>query len=165
MFRGVPMRAGKILAIFGLIASTFAVFVKVLTPTNVQFIIDGSVIELINIPEIYSSSDMILVGISCFLMGSSLVYLWLIDRNEPVPTVASELKKRWDELLEKLSNPDEKRIVGLIIDEGGTIFQSQLVNRSGYSKSKVSLILDRLEAKKILERKRRGMSNAIVMKY
>lgn len=159
------MRTGKILAIFGLIASTFAVFVKVLTPTNVQFIIDGSVIELSNIPEIYSSSDMIVVGISCFVMGSSLAYLWLIDRNEPVLTGASELKRQWDELLEKLSNPDEKRIVSLIIDEGGTIFQSQLVDRSGYSKSKVSLILDRLEAKKILERKRRGMSNAIVLKY
>jgi hypothetical protein len=159
------MRTGKILAIFGLIASTFAVFVKVLTPTNVQFIIDGSVIELSNIPEIYSSSDMILVGISCFVMGSSLVYLWLIDRTKPVLTSASELKRRWDELLEKLSNPDEKRIVSLIIEEGGTIFQSQLVDRSGYSKTKVSLILDRLEAKKILERKRRGMSNAIVLKY
>jgi uncharacterized membrane protein len=165
MLRGVPMRTGKILAIFGLIASTFAVFVKVMTPTNVQFIIDGSVIELSNIPEIYGSSDMILVGISCFVMGSSLVYLWLIDRNEPVLTGAADLKRRWDELLEKLSNPDEKRIVSLIIEEGGTIFQSQLVDRSGYSKSKVSLILDRLEAKKILERKRRGMSNAIVLKY
>lgn len=159
------MRTGKILAIFGLIASTFAVFVKVLTPTNVQFIIDGSVIELSNIPEIYGSSDIILVGISCFVLGSSLVYLWLIDRNEPVPTGASELKRCWDELLEKISNPDEKRIVSLIIEEGGTIFQSQLVDRSGYSKSKVSLILDRLEAKKILERKRRGMSNAIILKY
>ena len=158
------MRTGKILAIFGLIASTFAIFVKVMTPTTVQFIVDGSVIEFSNIPEIYGSSDMILVSISAFVMGSSLVYLWLIDRNEPVRTEASSLKSRWNGLLEKLSNPDEKRIVSLIIDEGGTIFQSQLVDRSGYSKSKVSLILDRLEAKKILERKRHGMSNAIVLK-
>lgn len=158
------MRTGKILAIFGLIASTFAVFVKVMTPTTVQFIIDESVIEFSNIPEIYGSSDMILVSISCFVMGSSLVYLWLVDKNEPVLTEVSSLKSRWNGLLEKLSNPDEKRIVSLIIDEGGTIFQSQLVDRSGYSKSKVSLILDRLEAKKILERKRHGMSNAIVLK-
>ena len=158
------MRTGKILAIFGLIASTFAIFVKVMTPTTVQFIVDGSVIEFSNIPEIYGSSDMILVSISAFVMGSSLVYLWLIDRNEPLRAEASSLKSRWNGLLERLTNPDEKRIVSLIIDEGGTIFQSQLVDRSGYSKSKVSLILDRLEAKKILERKRHGMSNAIVLK-
>jgi len=159
------MRTGKILAIIGLIASTFAVFVKIMTPTNVQFIFDGSVIELNMIPEIYTSFDMTVIGISGFVMGSSLVYLWLADKNEPVRTEASSLKSRWNGLLEKLSNPDEKRIVNLIIDEGGTIFQSQLVDRSGYSKSKVSLILDRLEAKKILERKRHGMSNAIVLKY
>ncbi len=159
------MRTGKILAIFGLVVSTFAVFVKILTPTTVQFTIDGSVIKLTNIPEIYGSSDMIVIGISCFVMGSSLVYLWLTDKNQPVLTGASALSKRWDELSEKLTNPDEQRIVRLIIDEGGTIFQSQLVNRSGFSKSKVSLILDRLEAQKILERKRRGMTNAIVLKY
>ena len=158
------MRTGKILAIFGLVASTFAIFVKTLTPTTVQFIVDGSVIEFSNIPEIYGSSDLILVSISSFVMGSSLVYLWLIDRTEPVRTEASSLRSRWNGLLEKITNLDEKRIVSLIIDEGGTIFQSQLVDRSGYSKSKVSLILDRLEAKKILERKRHGMSNAIVLK-
>lgn len=158
------MRTGKILAIFGLIASTFAIFVKTLTPTTVQFIVDGSVIEFSNIPEIYGSFDLMLVSISAFVMGSSLVYLWLIDRTEHAPAEASELRRSWDELLEKITNPDEKRIVSLIIDEGGTIFQSQLVDGSGYSKTKVSLILDRLEAKKILERKRHGMSNAIVLK-
>jgi len=158
------MRTGKILAIIGLIASTFAVFVKIMTPTNVQFIFDGSVIELNMIPEIYTSFDMTVIGISGFFMGSSLVYLWLIGKNELARTEVSSLKSRWNELLEKLLNPDEKRIVSLIIDEGGTIFQSLLVDRSGYSKSKVSLILDRLEAKKILERKRHGMSNAIVLK-
>ena len=157
------MRTGKILAIFGLIVSTLIVFVKIMTPTNVQFVIDGNVIEFKNIPEIYDSSDMVLIGISCFVLGSSLVYLWLIGKNGVVSTGAL-LKRSWDELLERLSNPDEKRIVSLIIDEGGTIFQSQLVDKSGYSKSKVSLILDRLEAKKILERKRRGMSNVIVLK-
>jgi len=158
------MRTGKTLAIFGLILSTFAVFVKIMTPTNVQFIFDGSVIELNMIPEIYTSFDMTVIGISGFVMGSSLLYLWLIGKNDLIHADASSLKSRWNGLLEKLSNPDEKRIVSLIIDEGGTIFQSQLVDRSGYSKSKVSLILDRLEAKKILERKRHGMSNAIVLK-
>ena len=157
------MRIGKILAIFGLMVSTFAIFVKVMTPTTVQFIIDGSVIEFRDIPEIYDSSDMVLIGISCFVFGSSLVYLWLIGKNGVVST-GDLLKRSWDELLERLSNTDEKKIVSLIIDEGGTIFQSKLVDRSGYSKSKVSLILDRLEAKKILERKRRGMSNAIILK-
>ena len=95
------MRTGKILAIFGLLASTVAVFVKIMTPTNVQFIIDGSVIEFTNIPEIYDSSDVIIISVSCFVMGSSLVYLWLTDKNQPIPTGTSELRMRWDGFLEK----------------------------------------------------------------
>ena len=158
------MITGKILAIIGLIASTFAVFVKVMTPTNVQFKVDGTVIELTMTPEIYTSFDMTVICVAGFVMGSSLVYLWLIDRKEVAFTEGSSLKNRWNRLLEEITNPDEKQIISLIIDEGGTIFQSQLVDRSGYSKTKVSLILDRLEAKQILERKRHGMSNAIVLK-
>jgi hypothetical protein len=157
------MRTRKTLAIFGLIASTFAVFVKIMTPTNVQFIFDGNTIELNMIPEIYTSFDMSVIGISGFVMGSSLVYLWLIDRTQSVPPEQSSSKKNWNNLLNTISNPEEHKIVSLIIDEEGTIFQSQLVDRSGYSKSKVSLILDRLEAKKILTRRRHGMSNVIVL--
>lgn len=158
------MKTGKILAIFGLIVSTFAVFVRIMTPTTVQFIVEGSVIELNRIPDIYTSVDMTVTGISCFVMGSSLVYLWFVGKNEPVRAGTSSLKRSWDELLERLSNPDEQKIVRLIIEEGGTIFQSQLVDKSGYSKSKVSLVLDRLEARKILERRRHGMSNVIVLR-
>jgi uncharacterized membrane protein len=59
---------------------------------------------------------------------------------------------------------DERTLVQIVADEGGTIFQSQLVEMSGFSKSKVSLVLDRLEARGILERRRHGMSNAVVLK-
>ncbi len=55
-------------------------------------------------------------------------------------------------------------LVQILADEGGTIFQSQLVEMSGFSKSKVSLVLDRLEARGVLERRRHGMSNAVVLK-
>ena len=157
------MRTGKTLAIFGLIASTFAFFVKIMTPTNVQFIFDGNTIELNMIPEIYTSFDISVIGILGFVMGSSLVYLWLIDKNQSVPTEQLSSKKNWNNLLNTISNPEEHKIVSLIIDEEGTIFQTQLVDKSGYSKSKVSLILDRLEAKKILTRRRHGMSNVIVL--
>ena len=57
----------------------------------------------------------------------------------------------WEKVIQKLIDEDERGIVQIIADEGGTIFQSQLVERSGFSKSKVSLVLDRLEARGILE--------------
>ena len=158
------MKTGKLLALFGLAVSSFALFVIVLAPTTVQFIIEGNVVELNQIPNIYNSTDLIVVGFSSFVLGSSLAYLLLIDKSSQERTRISLIKEKWDKLLGELKDPDEKVIVKIVVDEGGTIFQSQLVEKSGFSKSKVSLILDRLEARKILERRRSGMSNVIVLK-
>ena len=44
------------------------------------------------------------------------------------------------------------------------MFQSSLVNETKLSKVKVTRILDRLEGKSLIERKRRGMSNVIILK-
>jgi len=52
----------------------------------------------------------------------------------------------------------------LVVKEGGAMFQGELVDRSGFSKTKVSLILDRLEARQLLLRKRYGMSNMVQLK-
>jgi len=153
------LKSVKLLAVFGLIASSFMVFVRVMNPTSIMIIIEGNIVEMSEIPHIYNSWDMAAISVSCFVLGSSLIYLLLDGKDKRI-----SVRENWDDLLEKLSSDDEKEIVKLIIAEGGTIFQSQLVDKSGYSKSKVSLILDRLEAGKILERRRRGMSNVIVLK-
>lgn len=159
------MRMRIILAMFGLVASTFAVFARIMMPTTVQVIIEGNTIELTEIPSIYNSVDMAVTGISCFVLGSSLIYLLLVSKSKVVgQDEPSLMRSDWNKILERLSNPDERKIIQLIIDEGGTIFQSQLIEKSGYSKSKVSLVLDRLEARRILERRRHGMSNVVVLK-
>ncbi|MCW4054382.1 MAG: hypothetical protein NWE84_05625 [Candidatus Bathyarchaeota archaeon] len=158
------MKTGKLLAFFGLAASCFALFVFALTPTIVQFVIEGNVVELTEIPNIYNSTDLVVIGFSSFVLGSSLVYLLLVDKNNELPTKISLVKEKWDKLLVELADTDEQVIVRIVVDDGGTIFQSQLVEKSGFSKSKVSLILDKLEARRILERKRRGMTNVVVLK-
>ena len=135
-----------------------------MTPTTVQFIIEGNIVRLDEIPNIYTSIDIVVTGFSSFVLGSSLMYLFMIDQKERIQNRNPPIREHWDALLENLSNADEIEIVKIIIAEGGTIFQSQLVEKSGFSKSKVSLILDRLEAQRILERKRRGMTNAVVLK-
>ncbi len=60
--------------------------------------------------------------------------------------------------------PDEKKVYGLIQDAGGMIFQSELVEKSGFPKARVTRLLDRLESKDVLERRRRGMTNAVMLK-
>ena len=153
------MRTRTLLAMFGLIVSTFALFIKVMAPSSVQFVIEGNVVELNQVPSIYSTLDVLMIGASCFVLGASLIYLLKSDGV----TVRAETAD-WEQLIEGLAGEDERKIVRIVADEGGTIFQSQLVERSGFSKSKVSIVLDRLEARGLLERRRHGMSNAVVLK-
>jgi hypothetical protein len=156
------MRTKRLLAMFGMIASTFALFIKMMTPSSVQFVIEGNIVELNQVPSIYSTLDVLLIGVSCFVLGASLIYLLQADESdgERAPTEPGS----WDQLIEGLAVEDERTLVRIVADEGGTIFQSQLVEMSGFSKSKVSLVLDRLEARGVLERRRHGMSNAVVLK-
>jgi len=59
---------------------------------------------------------------------------------------------------------DEKIIIKSIEEADGTIFQSDLVEKSGFDKVKVTRILDRLEGRQLIERKRRGMTNIVVLR-
>ena len=59
--------------------------------------------------------------------------------------------------------PEEKKVYALV-KENGTIFQADLIEKTGFGKAKVSRIIDRLEGKGLVERKRRGMTNVVVLK-
>lgn len=59
--------------------------------------------------------------------------------------------------------PEEKNVLK-IIQEEKTIFQADLIEKTDFSKAKITRILDRLEGQNIIERKRRGMTNIVVLK-
>ncbi len=58
-----------------------------------------------------------------------------------------------------------KRVFGLVAESDGVMLQSELVEKSGFPKVKVTRIPDRLECLGLLERRRRGMSNVVVLKH
>ncbi len=60
---------------------------------------------------------------------------------------------------------DEKKVYNILIGSNGFIFQNELIEKSGLHKVSVTRILDKLEGKGLLERRRRGMSNVIVIKH
>ncbi|MFH1056156.1 MAG: MarR family transcriptional regulator [Candidatus Altiarchaeota archaeon] len=69
----------------------------------------------------------------------------------------------WVERMKKLSG-DDKATYKFIVDSGGTVFQSEIVEKTGYSKVRVTRILDKLESRGVLERRRRGLTNIVVLK-
>jgi len=61
-------------------------------------------------------------------------------------------------------DPDSRKVFELLQSHEGSMFQSALVREAGFSKAKVTRILDRLEHEKILERRRRGMANLVILR-
>jgi uncharacterized membrane protein len=83
-------------------------------------------------------------------------------------TIIQESKKEIseEEKQKKLEHLDdeERGMMNIIIREDGSVFQSSIVKETKLSKVKVTRILDRLEGKSLIERKRRGMSNVVILK-
>lgn len=59
---------------------------------------------------------------------------------------------------------EEKKIYALLQQKEGSMYQSDLVKETGFTKVHITRILDKLEGKGILERKRRGMTNIVVVR-
>jgi uncharacterized membrane protein len=72
-------------------------------------------------------------------------------------------KESYEEILRGLSS-DERIVLENVIEAEGAIFQSELIEKTKFSKAKVTRILDKLEGKGLVERRRRGMSNVIILK-
>lgn len=91
-----------------------------------------------------------------FGVGIYLAFFYKQFSKEP----KKELK---DIDLSKLDE-DEKKVYEIIKAKNGSAYQSDLIKETNFSKVKMSRVLDRLEAKDVLERRRRGMTNIIVLK-
>lgn len=95
---------------------------------------------------------------AAIIVGLVGVYLLMISKEGMKP---QKIKSKKLADLKK----DEKDILKIVSDSEGAIFQGELVEKSGMSKVKVTRILDRLEGKGFVERKRRGMSNVVLLKH
>ncbi len=72
-------------------------------------------------------------------------------------------RENYKDVLRKLDE-EERAILEFVIDGEGTALQSELVEKTGLGKVKVTRVLDSLEVKGLVERRRRGMTNVIVLK-
>ena len=77
----------------------------------------------------------------------------------------SMIKKAEIQKISKSLENDDKKVFQTIVDSDGFIFQNELVEKTGLNKVKITRILDKLEGKSLVERRRRGMSNVVVLKH
>ncbi|MFA5174387.1 MAG: MarR family transcriptional regulator [Candidatus Pacearchaeota archaeon] len=156
---------------------------------NVGYLIAGLSVVIIGIVLIFNLGLKNIVGQTCSHGTSCTMYdtiavqtyfslaiagiiliigLFFIFSKEEKEIVIKKIKEKVEVKRKPVDysklDKDEKIVVKIIEDAEGTIFQSDLVEKSNFSKVKVSRILDKLEGRQLIERKRRGMTNVVLLK-
>jgi uncharacterized membrane protein len=102
--------------------------------------------------------SMSIIGI---ILVIGIVIMFIKPKEKIIVKTIKEKKKKKDySSLDK----KEKEVVDMIIKEGNAMFQADLMEKLAIGKVGVTRLLDKLEAKQIIERKRRGMNNIVVLK-
>ena len=149
----------KVLLFIVYLASTIVLVFKMASPLNIQIIIvyGEREVHVKEIPRVYTFSDMLIITVSSIVMSLSAASLIL-------PSILrSETRVGRLSALRSLSK-SEKKVYDFLLSKGGVAFQSEIVEALNLSRSAVSIILDKLEAKGLVERRRRGMSNIVIVK-
>ena len=71
-------------------------------------------------------------------------------------------EERWEETVDRLHN-NEETVYTVVLETGGELPQRDIVEETDLSKATVSRTLDTLESKGLVERKRKGMGNVVVL--
>lgn len=159
----------KTLAMATLFAvSVFALVGKLLGPTQIQIIIQGETPTVVGQILTYTQVDIIVISISALVLGISAFYLLfsdIIETRRAIPTVESVNSLKLNErIVLRLLDGDKRKVFGEIVEAGGEITQSELPIRTGFSKTKITRILDYLEKKSLIVRKSYGMTNKVIIK-
>lgn len=105
---------------------------------------------------------IIAIGIYLVFFGKEVEVVEKIVRKT-IKVKEEKLKKNYMKLMEELDD-DEGAVLQKVIDANGTVFQSQIVEEVGFPKAKITRILDKLEGRGLVERRRRGMTNVVILK-
>lgn len=151
--------------LFAVSAFTFAL--KVLMPTTTRIVIPGE--DPIIVGEIfrYTQFDVAIISVSTIILAFSGFYLLFVNsvggKNaslaaENANSVESDLY-----FALRLLDGDKKRVFSEIVEAKGEILQSDLHAVTGFSKAKITRILDYLEIKGLIARKSYGMTNKVII--
>lgn len=103
-----------------------------------------------------SGGFIFIIGLLVAFLGGIGFYLTLTKTEKLIE------QKEYD--LTKLNSEEKEIFLFIRENKDKGVYQSSIVEKFNIPKSKVSRILDKLERVAIIERKRRGMTNIILLK-
>ncbi len=118
----------------------------------------GSTCTMYDTIKTQTALSLSIAGI-ILVIGTSIMFL------KPKERIIIRTKK---EKKKKLSlgglDANEKRVIEILQSENGAVFQNTLMEKLEIGKVGITRLLDKLEAKQLIERKRRGMNNMVVLR-
>ncbi len=103
------------------------------------------------------------LGIVGILVLVALVMVFSKPQERVIIKTKTIEKKPQKKVIDTSDLKPEERQVLKIIQENKTIFQAEIIEKTKLGKAKITRIIDRLEGKGFVERKRRGMTNIVVL--
>lgn len=102
---------------------------------------------------------------SLLLLGGFFVMFFVKDKEvvKEIITERYQEKKKPKKKEDLKLNKDEEKIYDLLALNENSMYQSDLVKQTGMTKVKITRVLDKMEAKKIIKRQRRGMTNIVIL--
>jgi DNA-binding transcriptional ArsR family regulator len=85
--------------------------------------------------------------------------LFLFVKKKPEELAVLKAKKAAKEV-----SGEASKVLDILAGSEGMSFQNELVEKTGLSKVKITRLLDQLESKGLVERRRRGMTNVVILK-
>ena len=154
---------------------------------NVGFLICGIALVIVVIVLIFNSGLKNIVGetcthgLTCSMFDTIAVQTWvslaiaglifiiglfLVFAKPEEKTIIKKVKEKQRKKKIDLSglDKDEKKAIKILQEENGGMFQKTLMEKLEVGKVGMTRLLDKLEAKQFVERKRRGMNNIVVLK-
>ncbi|VVB83860.1 Uncharacterised protein [uncultured archaeon] len=101
------------------------------------------------------------LSITGLLIIVGLILIFVKPKEKIIIKKIKEKKKSIDK--SKLDK-NEKQVIDILEQENGAVFQRTLMEKLGIGKVGITRLLDKLEAKQFIERKRRGMNNIVVLR-
>ncbi len=168
---GADITSRQLAGALTFLSSFFILALKLISTASIQISIEGEQIVSQSVEGIFLYQDVLMLVAAALAMGVSAGYLAMSVRTIPpgdgIPphageAILDERRKAWENVARTLGD-QEKTIYELVLGSDGIMLQSDIVAGTSLSKSTVSRALDMLESKGLVEKRRRGMGNVIML--
>jgi uncharacterized membrane protein len=159
---------GILISAIVLIVSVLLIIDRLLAQGPVQLILENGKAVPVEGASYFSLNEVLLLIIAAWLGGMSFLYIIISSKEKETPqseqieTVIPENKSAAMVAADILDG-DEKTIFQKIVDNDG-LLQRELILNTDFSEPKVSRLLDKLERRGLIIRKRDGMGNRVMLK-